>query len=283
MSVSVRLSPRSGPSCRPMSACRKASSPNTVSSQVLNLGNSPRLHQARRGQRRSAMTSGADLRFRRQGRAARAVASFRDRSAQYLDHDARLQIRRSKKNVADLQGSAYRDLRHGLGQRMAGAADGIQEGWGKDGVLPTPLGSGDANLAALRTHQVGAMVAVGRGGAAARSEGIGRMVTTMGKYAPHFHAHMMFVRKPAARSEPGAGRSLPQGVLRLDRFHESRTRRRPWDREPGAAYRSRSSLSTRKSMTRDRHARDRRPDRSEANRLMKNTVPRNGHAVDQAR
>jgi ABC-type nitrate/sulfonate/bicarbonate transport system substrate-binding protein len=78
----------------------------------------------------------------------------------------------------------------------------IQEGWGKDGVIPTPLGSGDANLAALRTHQVGAMVASVEVAMQLEEKSVGRMVTTMGKYAPRFHAHMMFARKPLIDQNP---------------------------------------------------------------------------------
>jgi NitT/TauT family transport system substrate-binding protein len=168
--------------------------------EVLDLGNSPRLHQAMTaGSVVFAMTSGADLAFVAKGEPARAIAAFatdpRNISITTLA-DSPI------KHVADLKGqriaiSGTGSVSEWLVRQMA-----IQEGWGKEGVLPTPLGSGDANLAALRTHQVGAMVASVEVALQLEAKGIGRMVTTMGKYAPRFHAHMMFVRQPLLDQNP---------------------------------------------------------------------------------
>jgi ABC-type nitrate/sulfonate/bicarbonate transport system substrate-binding protein len=166
----------------------------------LDLGNSPRLHQAMTaGSVDFAMTSGADLAFVAKGEPARAIAAFatdpRNISITTLA-DSPI------KTVADLKGqriaiSGTGSVSEWLVRQMA-----IQEGWGKDGVTPTPLGSGDANLAALRTHQVGAMVASVEVALQLEAKGIGRMVTSMGKYAPRFHAHMLFARKPLIDQNP---------------------------------------------------------------------------------
>ncbi len=168
--------------------------------EVLDLGNSPRLHQAITAcSVDNAMTSGADLAFVAKGEPARAIAAFatdpRNISITTLA-DSPI------KTVADLKGqriaiSGTGSVSEWLVRQMA-----IQEGWGKEGVLPTPLGSGDANLAALRTHQVSAMVASVEVALQLEAKGIGRMVTTMGKYAPRFHAHMMFARKPLIDENP---------------------------------------------------------------------------------
>jgi NitT/TauT family transport system substrate-binding protein len=168
--------------------------------EVLDLGNSPRLHQAMTaGSVDFAMTSGADLAFVAKGEPARAVAAFatdpRNISIATLA-DSPI------KTVADLKGqriaiSGTGSVSEWLVRQMA-----LQEGWGKDGVTPTPLGSGDANLAALRTHQVGAMVASVEVALQLEAKGIGRVVTTMGQYAPRFHAHMMFARKPLIDQNP---------------------------------------------------------------------------------
>jgi NitT/TauT family transport system substrate-binding protein len=168
--------------------------------EVLDLGNSPRLHQAMTaGSVDFAMTSGADLAFVAKGEPARAIAAFatdpRNISITTLA-DSPI------KTVTDLKGqriaiSGTGSVSEWLVRQMA-----IQEGWGKEGVMPTPLGSGDANLAALRTHQVGAMVASVEVALQLEAKGIGRMVTTMGKYAPRFHAHMMFVRQPLLDQNP---------------------------------------------------------------------------------
>jgi NitT/TauT family transport system substrate-binding protein len=168
--------------------------------EVLNLGNAPRLHQAlTAGSVDFAMSSGADLAFAAKGEPARAVAAFAtDPRNVSITTAADLPIR----TVADLKGqriaiSGTGSISEWLVRQMA-----IQEGWGKDGVTPTPLGSNDANLAALRTHQVGAMFASVESGLQLEAKGIGRIVTTMGKYAPRFHAHMMFARKPLIDENP---------------------------------------------------------------------------------
>lgn len=168
--------------------------------EVLNLGNSPRLHQAMTaGSVDFAMTSGADLAFAAKGEPARAIAAFatdpRNISITTLADS-------SVKTVADLKGqriaiSGTGSISEWLVRQMA-----IQEGWGQEGVTPTPLGSNDANLAALRTHQVAAMIASVEAALQLEAKGIGRIVTTMGKYAPKFHAHMLFVRKPLLDQNP---------------------------------------------------------------------------------
>src|SRR6185437_714118 len=168
--------------------------------EVLNLGNAPRLHQAlTAGSVDFAMSSGADLAFAAKGEPARAVAAFAtDPRNVSITTAADLPVR----TVADLKGqriaiSGTGSISEWLVRQMA-----IQEGWGKDGVTPTPLGSNDANLAALRTHQVGAMFASVEAALQLEAKGIGRIVTTMGKYAPTFHAHMLFVRKPLLDQNP---------------------------------------------------------------------------------
>jgi NitT/TauT family transport system substrate-binding protein len=168
--------------------------------EVLNLGNAPRLHQAMTaGSVDFAMSSGADLAFAAKGEPARAIAALatdpRNVSITTLADSP-------VKTVADLKGqriaiSGAGSISEWLVRQMA-----IQEGWGKDGVTPTPLGSNDANLAALRTHQVAAMFASVEAALQLEAKGIGRIVTTMGKYAPIFHAHMIFVRKPLLDQNP---------------------------------------------------------------------------------
>jgi ABC-type nitrate/sulfonate/bicarbonate transport system substrate-binding protein len=163
--------------------------------EVLDLGNSPRLHQAMTaGSVDFAMTSGADLAFVAKGEPARAVAAFAT--------DPR------NISIATLADSPIKTVADLKGQRIAISGTGSVSEWLvrqmalQEGVMPTPLGSGDANLAALRTHQVGAMVASVEVALQLEAKGIGRVVTTMGQYAPRFHAHMMFARKPLIDQNP---------------------------------------------------------------------------------
>src|SRR6201999_608855 len=103
--------------------------------EVLNLGNSPRLHQAMTaGSVDFAMTSGADLAFAAKGEPARAVAAFAT--------DPR------NISIATLADSPIKTVADLKGQRVAVSGTGsvsewlvrqmsIQEGWGKEGVLVT--------------------------------------------------------------------------------------------------------------------------------------------------
>jgi NitT/TauT family transport system substrate-binding protein len=187
--------------------------------EILDLGNSPRLHQAMTaGSVDFAMTSGADLAFVAKGEPARAIAAF---ATDPRNISVTTLVDSPIKRVADLKSeriavSGTGSVSEWLVRQMA-----IQEGWGEDGVLPTPLGSGDANLAALRTHQVGAMVASVEVAMQLEAKGIGRIVTTMGKYAPKFHAHMMFARKPLIDDNPALVERFLKGFFASIAFMKS--------------------------------------------------------------
>jgi len=80
----------------------------------------------------------------------------------------------------------------------------IAEGLGKDGVRPVSQGSVQANLAALRTAAIDGMVGPMEVGFTLEEKHEGRIAVRLAKYAPHFHAHIVFATKKLIAEKPDA-------------------------------------------------------------------------------
>jgi NitT/TauT family transport system substrate-binding protein len=78
----------------------------------------------------------------------------------------------------------------------------IAQGWGQDGIRTAGLGSIDANLAAIKTHEADAMTGPPEIGYLLESQNAGRIAFGLAQYAPHFHAHIVFARKELVDSNP---------------------------------------------------------------------------------
>jgi NitT/TauT family transport system substrate-binding protein len=78
----------------------------------------------------------------------------------------------------------------------------IAEGWGQDGVRIVAQGSVQANIAALLTHQVDAVVDPVEVGWKLEDQHKGRLIVHLAQYAPHFHAHVIFARRDLIRDHP---------------------------------------------------------------------------------
>ena len=106
------------------------------------------------------------------------------------------------KTVADLKGklvsvSTAGSLTEWLAKQMA-----LQEGWGPDGVKIAALGAIDAALAALKAHQVDAVILSTEAGFQLEERGAGRIVVGMDRYAPHFITHVVFAQKQLVATNP---------------------------------------------------------------------------------
>jgi NitT/TauT family transport system substrate-binding protein len=106
------------------------------------------------------------------------------------------------KSVADLKGkslsvSSVGSLTEWLVKRLA-----VQEGWGSEGVKPVAVSSGAPQVAALKTHQVDAMMTSTEQGYAFEETGQGRIIVTMDKYAPVFIAHVVEAQKSLVAAKP---------------------------------------------------------------------------------
>ena len=106
------------------------------------------------------------------------------------------------KTVADLRGKLVSGATTGglpewLVKRLA-----VVEGWGADGIRSISVGSPDASLSALRTHQVDAMMTATATGILLEEQGSGRIVTEMGEFAANFHTSLVFARTEFAAQSP---------------------------------------------------------------------------------
>jgi ABC-type nitrate/sulfonate/bicarbonate transport system substrate-binding protein len=104
--------------------------------------------------------------------------------------------------IPDMKGKTLGISTVGSLTEWLGGQMGVQEGWGPNGVKTLPLGDNDANLAALRTHQIDGMLAATEVGYQLEEKKIGRNFMSMEKYAPHFHAHVIFARQELAEKKP---------------------------------------------------------------------------------
>lgn len=171
-----------------------------VDAEIIDMGNGARLHQALiAGSVDFGLSSGADLAFPAKGEPVLAVAGF---ATEPRNISIVTTADSPIKTVAGLKGqrislSSLGSVSEWLVRQMA-----IQEGWGENGVVPTALGGFEANWSAVRTHQVAAMVGSVEAGSQLEEKGQGRIVTTLGKYAPHFLTHMIFARKELIDKNP---------------------------------------------------------------------------------
>jgi len=78
----------------------------------------------------------------------------------------------------------------------------LAEGWGTDGIKIAALGGFEPGVAAMRTHQIDAMMSSVEGGLTLQEKKIGRNLTSMEKYAPKFITHVVFARRELVAKNP---------------------------------------------------------------------------------
>ena len=119
----------------------------------------------------------------------------------------------SKLKLSDLKGklvssSAVGSLTAWLLQRVA-----ISQGWGVDGIKIAALGGFEPGVAAMRTGQIDGMMSSVEGGLMLESKKIGRNLTSMEKYAPHFVTHVVFARRDLVASNPDLVNRFLKGLF----------------------------------------------------------------------
>ncbi len=157
-----------------------------------------------------ALGSGPSMAFAAKGIPAVAVAAFAGEPrnlAVLVDKDS------PAKTATDLKGKTVAvttvgSLTEWLVRRMAS-----QEGWGHDGVHFVEIGSFDSSLAAMKTHQVDAMVGSAEAGYLLEEKNQARVLLTFEKYAPKFHTHVIFARKDLVASNPDVVNRFLKGVF----------------------------------------------------------------------
>jgi ABC-type nitrate/sulfonate/bicarbonate transport system substrate-binding protein len=143
--------------------------------------------------------SGPGMAFAAKGSPVIAVAAF---AAEPRNISAIALADTPIKAIADLKGklisvSTAGSLTEWLTKQMS-----LQEGWGPEGVRIVALGAIDAALAALKAHQVDAVVLSTEAGFLLEERKEGRIIVGMDKYAPRFITHVVFAQKQLLQSNP---------------------------------------------------------------------------------
>lgn len=117
------------------------------------------------------------------------------------------------KTVVDLKGKRVAATTKGsltewLVQQLA-----IQHGWGENGIPMVELGTFDASVAALATHQVDAMVGALEAGYLLEEKNQGKVLTGLEMVAPKFITHVVFARKDLVRNQPDLVNRFLKGVF----------------------------------------------------------------------
>jgi NitT/TauT family transport system substrate-binding protein len=120
----------------------------------------------------------------------------------------------------------------------------VAEGIGRDGVRMVSQGSVQANLAALKTHQIDGMIGPMEVGFMLEDRHEGRIAVHLAQYAPHFHAHIIFARTQFIADKPDVLERFIKGffaavkVMKTDKQTTSDTAVRVLHAEPSIADRT---------------------------------------------
>jgi NitT/TauT family transport system substrate-binding protein len=116
------------------------------------------------------------------------------------------------KKVADLKGKLISGATTGGLPEWLVKHLAVVEGWGADGIRTIAVGSPDASLSAVRTRQVDGMMTATGTGILLEEQGIGRIVTEMGRYAPKFHTEFVFARDGIVKESPDTLQRFLKGL-----------------------------------------------------------------------
>ena len=117
------------------------------------------------------------------------------------------------KTVADLKGKTMGTTTKGsltewLVQRLA-----QQQGWGVNGINMVELGAFEASVAAMKVHQVDAMVGALEAGYLLEEKHEGKVLTGLEGVAPDFITHVVFARTDLVQSNPDVVNRFLKGVF----------------------------------------------------------------------
>ncbi|HEV8014224.1 MAG TPA: ABC transporter substrate-binding protein [Stellaceae bacterium] len=165
---------------------------NGVEVEISDLGSGPKLQQGLASDSIDVgLSAGSDMAFSVKGSPALTVAAFAEEPRSVVimvDADSPLQKPADfKDRLVAMPGVG--SVSEWLLRRMA-----VAEGFGKDGIRMVAQGSVQANLAALRTHDIDGMIGPLEIGFNLEDRHEGRIAVRLAQYAPHFHAHIIFAR-----------------------------------------------------------------------------------------
>jgi NitT/TauT family transport system substrate-binding protein len=171
-----------------------------INAEISALGSGPKLQQALASQSIDfGLSAGSDMAFAVKGSPVLAVAAFAEEPRSVVvmvNQDSPI------KEVADLKGKLIGIPGLGTVSEWLLWHMAIAEGWGKDGIRIVAQGAVESNVAALRTHQIDAMTGPVEVGFNLEDKHEGRIAVSLAKYAPHFHAHIIFGQRSLIKEKP---------------------------------------------------------------------------------
>lgn len=154
--------------------------------------------------------SGPSMGFMAKGVPAKAIAAFAT-----SPHNIGLIVLPNSpyKSIKDLKGkklgiTTVGSLTEWLVKRAA-----VAEGWKVDDLTPVPLGGPEANIAALKTGQIDAVVLATEACYGMEEKGEGRIVGNFAVYAPQFHTHVIFARDDVIEKQPDLAKRFVAGFF----------------------------------------------------------------------
>ena len=117
------------------------------------------------------------------------------------------------KTVADLKGKALSGATTGGLPEWLVKHLAVTQGWGPDGIRSISVGSPDASVSAMRTHQVDGMMTGNTVGLTLEQQGIAHIVVHIGDYAKDYHSAFVFARKDFAEQTPDVAERFLKGMF----------------------------------------------------------------------
>jgi NitT/TauT family transport system substrate-binding protein len=116
------------------------------------------------------------------------------------------------KSVADLKGKALSGATTGGLPEWLVKHLAVTQGWGPEGIRSISVGSPDASISAMRTHQVDGMMTGNTVGLTLEQQNVAHIVVHIGDYAKDYHSAFVFARKDFVAQTPDVAKRYLQGM-----------------------------------------------------------------------
>jgi ABC-type nitrate/sulfonate/bicarbonate transport system substrate-binding protein len=117
------------------------------------------------------------------------------------------------KTVADLKGKSLSGATTGGLPEWLVKHLAVTQGWGPEGIRSVSVGSPDASISAMRTHQVDGMMTGNTVGLRLEQEGVAHIVVHIGDYAKDYHSAFVFARKDFIAQTPDVATRYLKGMF----------------------------------------------------------------------
>ncbi|HEY1502713.1 MAG TPA: ABC transporter substrate-binding protein [Stellaceae bacterium] len=117
------------------------------------------------------------------------------------------------KTVADLKGKSLSGATTGGLPEWLVKHLAVTQGWGAEGIRSISVGSPDASVSAMRTHQVDGMMTGNTVGLTLEKQGVAHIVVHIGDYAKDYHSALVFARKDFLVQSPDVAERYLKGMF----------------------------------------------------------------------